>query len=100
MSFLSKLLGLSGDANEVKNALEKGAKIIDVRSETEFAGGHAKEAINIPLDKIPASINKIKAYHKPIVLCCASGMRSGKATSLLKENGIEAYNAGGWTNLK
>jgi phage shock protein E len=99
MSFLTKLFGLSSNTNEIKQALDKGAKIIDVRSVGEFAGGHVKGSENIPLDKMATHIDKIKAYNKPIVLCCASGMRSAQATSLLKQKGIEAYNAGGWKNL-
>ncbi len=99
MSFLKKLLGLSSGKEEIKNALEKGAKIIDVRSPSEFSGGNIKGSINIPLDQIGANIDKIKAYQKPIVLCCASGMRSAQATNQLKQKGVEAYNAGGWRNL-
>jgi len=37
--------------------------------------------------------------NKPIVFCCASGMRSGSAASMLKREGIEAYNGGSWVNL-
>ncbi|MEY3422923.1 MAG: hypothetical protein RIR48_3252, partial [Bacteroidota bacterium] len=38
---------------------------------------------------------------KPIITCCASGMRSGSAKSLLIANGFtEVYNGGGWTGLK
>ena len=99
MSFLKNLFGSSSGKEDVKQALEKGAKIIDVRSPSEFSGGHVKGSENIPLDKIAANVEKIKAYNTPIVLCCASGMRSAQATSLLKEKGIEAYNAGGWQNL-
>lgn len=98
MSFLSNLFG-GGSNDDVKKALEKGAKIIDVRSPAEFSGGHVKGSENIPLDKIASHVEKIKGYNTPIVLCCASGMRSAQATSLLKEKGIEAYNAGGWKNL-
>ena len=99
MSFLKKLFGLSSDKNDIKLVLSKGAKIIDVRTASEFSGGHVNGAINIPLDKISSNIDKIKNYKKPIVLCCASGMRSAQATNQLKQNGIEAYNAGGWRNL-
>jgi rhodanese-related sulfurtransferase len=100
MGFLSKLFGLGSSSEEIKKALEKGAKIIDVRTSAEFASGHPKGAINIPVDQISGNISKIKSYKTPVVLCCASGMRSARATSILKEVGVEAYNAGPWTNLK
>jgi rhodanese-related sulfurtransferase len=100
MGLLGRLLGLSGKEEEIKSALDKGAVIIDVRTEKEFAGGHPPDATNIPLDTISGNINKIKAFNKPVVLCCASGVRSAKATGILSGAGIEAYNAGAWTNLK
>ena len=76
-----------------------GAKIIDVRSPGEFKSGHPSGAINIPLESITNNVNKIKKYKAPIVMVCRSGMRSGQSTRILKSNGIEAYNAGAWTNL-
>ncbi|MCW3104927.1 MAG: sulfurtransferase [Bacteroidetes bacterium] len=100
MGLLGKLLGLSGDQEKIKEALSNGAMIIDVRTEKEFAGGHPPNAMNMPLDTIPVNLEKIKAFNKPVVLCCASGMRSAKATSILTKYDIEAYNAGPWTNLK
>lgn len=99
MSFLKKLFGISSEKVDLKALVTKGAKIIDVRTAAEFSGGHVNGAINIPLDKISSNIDQIKNYNKPIVLCCASGMRSAQATNQLKQKGIEAYNAGGWKNL-
>lgn len=81
-------------------AISKGAVIIDVRSEGEFAGGHVKGSKNIPLQKISTQANKIKGYNKPVVLCCASGMRSSQATNYLKQQGIEAYNGGSWHSVQ
>jgi rhodanese-related sulfurtransferase len=38
---------------------------------------------------------------KPIITCCASGMRSGSAKAMLQSNGFaQVYNGGSWTNLK
>ncbi|MEZ4928626.1 MAG: rhodanese-like domain-containing protein [Chitinophagales bacterium] len=37
--------------------------------------------------------------NKPVILCCASGARSGQATSILKSKGIDAVNAGAWQNV-
>jgi phage shock protein E len=99
MDFFKNLLG--GNTAEIKEVVANGGVIIDVRTPGEFAAGHANGAINIPLDKIGGNIAKIKAYKKPIVVCCASGMRSANAKSVLTKNGIEnIYDAGGWSNLK
>ncbi len=98
MSLFGLLFGFG--KKKIKEAMEQGAIVIDVRSSGEFASGHAEGSINIPLDKIEANIKKIKNYNTPIVVCCASGMRSGMAQGILKKNGIEnVVNAGRWSNV-
>lgn len=94
MGLLSKLFGPKVDLSEIKR---NGAIILDVRTPAEYNGGHGKGSVNIPLDQIKSKMDKIKAYKKPIITCCASGMRSGSAASILKSNGIEAYNGGSWS---
>lgn len=86
---------------EVLEALENGASIVDVRSPQEFKYGKVEGSINIPLDKLNSTnIKKLKKLNKPIVVCCASGMRSASAKGTLLQNGIsEVYNAGGWHKL-
>jgi phage shock protein E len=97
MGFFSNLFG--GNSEALTEALSKGAEVIDVRSEMEYRGGHAKGSKNIPLGDVPRWLeNQDKA--KPLVFCCASGARSGKATSLAKSSGFDAVNAGPWTNVK
>lgn len=76
------------------------AVIIDVRSPAEFKQGHVRGAVNIPLEKIPHNLKKIKKYGRPVITCCASGRRSGMAASLLKENGISAWNGGPWQRVQ
>jgi len=99
MSFLKRLFGIGEDSAKIKELLANGAIVIDVRSKAEFAGGHYKGSKNIPLDQLSSHVNEIKKYNTPIVVCCASGMRSGSAASTLKKEGIEVYNGGGWTSL-
>jgi len=70
--------------------------IIDVRTPAEFMGGHVNGSINIPLNEIPAKVNEIREMEQPIVLCCASGNRSGQAMMYLKGLGIECTNGGSW----
>lgn len=77
------------------------ATIIDVRSEGEFAGGHVHGAVNIPLQTVPDEVEAIKAMQRPIVLCCASGNRSGQALMFLQAQGLEdLYNGGGWAQVQ
>ncbi len=78
---------------------EKKATIVDVRSPVEFMGGHVEGSINIPLQEIQRRIEEIKELEQPLILCCASGMRSHQATSYLKSQGIECENGGSWYDL-
>ncbi|MEC4049576.1 rhodanese-like domain-containing protein [Flavobacterium sp. SUN046] len=96
---LLSMLGLSGKSESVKEFMDKGAVIIDVRTPAEYSGGHIKGSKNIPLNTIGNQIDALKKSNKPIIACCASGMRSAQATSILKSNGIEAMNGGGWSSL-
>ena len=85
--------------NKVKEALKNGAVIIDVRTPHEYDQGKVTGSINIPLDRIQSGIGRIKEMKKPVVVCCASGMRSSAAKQLLKSSGIEVYNGGSWTSV-
>jgi rhodanese-related sulfurtransferase len=86
---------------EVLNAMERGAKIIDVRSPQEFKYGNIDGSVNIPLERLnDTAIKKLKKLNAPIVVCCASGMRSASAKGTLLNNGItEVHNGGGWHKL-
>ena len=97
MGLLNLLFGNKN--NMIKEFQERGAIIIDVRTTGEFSQGAIAGSKNIPLQAIGSKINDIKKYNKPVITCCASGMRSGSAALILKNNGIEALNGGGWTSL-
>lgn len=94
------LLGLGNKANEIKEYKAKGAVILDVRTVEEYNDGHIKGAINIPLQVLNERINEIKHWEKPIIACCKSGVRSGKATQILNQNHIDCINGGGWNSLQ
>jgi phage shock protein E len=87
-----------GPKVDLKEVLSKGATILDVRSTGEFAGGHIKGSVNIPLDQLEQRMGKLPKG-KAIIACCLSGARSGRAVDILKANGVEAYNGGGWSGL-
>ncbi len=84
----------------VKNALRKGAVVIDVRTANEFDQGKVAGSINIPVDRLSVNIGRVRAINRPVVLVCSSGKRSGNALKILKENGIEnVHNGGSWENV-
>jgi rhodanese-related sulfurtransferase len=97
MSLLS-FLGF-GNAT-IKEALTKGAVVIDVRTAHEYDQGRISGSINIPVDRIAGNIERIKAMQKPVIFCCASGSRSAIAIRMLKNHGAkEVYNGGSWERV-
>lgn len=98
MDFLKKMFG--GKKADIGQLLVRGAKVIDVRTPAEFASGHFKGSVNIPLDKIGVKASQLKK-DQDYVLCCRSGMRSANAVRILRSAGFErVYNGGSWMNLK
>ena len=78
---------------------EKKGAIVDVRTTSEFMGGNVEGSINIPLQEIQQRMDELKDLKQPLVLCCASGNRSGQATQFLSQQGIECCNGGSWLNV-
>jgi len=83
----------------IQEYLDKGAIILDVRTDAEFDEGHVKEALHIVLDDLEDEITQVKALDKPIITCCRSGARSERAKDILKDKGIDAINGGPWQNV-
>ena len=99
MGFFKNLLGATPDLN-IEQLLKNGAIVVDVRTEGEFNSGHFHGSINIPLDKLPRNIAKLKKS-KPIITCCASGIRSATAKKMLQNIGFtDVHNGGSWANLQ
>lgn len=81
--------------------VKEGALILDVRTSGEYAGGHIKGSTNISVNALPQSLKKIKDKNRPIITCCASGMRSSSAKKILKAAGYtNVHNGGSWQSLK
>lgn len=96
---IKKILGI-GPKTDLADVMSRGGVIVDVRTRGEYAGGHIKGSLNIPLDQLGTQMKQLKK-DKPVITCCASGMRSGSARSMLLSNGFgEVYNGGSWMNLK
>jgi phage shock protein E len=97
---LKKLFGIGPGVNYAE-LVKNGATILDVRSKGEFAGGHIKGSLNISVDVLRNNLSKLKDKNKPIITCCASGMRSASAKSILQSNGYtNVHNGGGWNSLQ
>ena len=97
---IKKMLGL-GAKVDFAQLVKEGAIILDVRSKGEYASGNIKGSINISVDQLSNNLGKLKDKNKTIITCCASGMRSASAKSILKSNGyINVHNGGGWMSLQ
>jgi len=95
MGIFSNLFG-GGATADLKNIIDEGAFLVDVRSPGEFAEGHVKGSVNIPLDRVTMELAKFKDK-KNIIVFCRSGNRSGQAKSILEQQGItNVTNGGTW----
>jgi len=80
-----------GEATLLINREE--AAVLDVREPAEFAAGHIPEALNIPVAKLGERLGELEKYReKPLIVCCAAGMRSNKACAELKKQGFAHLN--------
>lgn len=71
-----------------------GAILLDTRTEREYARGHIKGFINIPVDELRERITELER-EKPVYIICQSGLRSYLAYRILEQNGFECYNFSG-----
>ena len=99
ITFLKKILGF-GPATDFKALIKEGAQIIDVRTKAEYGQGHIRGSVNIPLNNLSNHYAKMKKDNT-VITCCASGVRSAQAKSILLANGFtRVYNGGGWMRLR
>ncbi|MDR3251301.1 MAG: rhodanese-like domain-containing protein [Tannerella sp.] len=97
-NFFGNLFGAASIAS-LKEKLTDGAVLLDVRTRSEFGGEHAEGSKNIPLDELVHNLSELDE-NMPVIVVCASGVRSKKAASILKKSGFaEVFNGGSWTNF-
>jgi len=97
MGLFQNLFG--GQTTDLKNIIEQGAFLVDVREPDEFAGGSAKGAVNIPLAAVPTELTRFKGKDN-IIVFCRSGNRSGQAKTILEKNGFKnVVNGGTWEDI-
>lgn len=90
----------SAPSVDLQSIIDEGAFLVDVRTPGEFAGGHVKGSVNIPLNMVPAQLAKFK-NKKNIIVFCQSGGRSSQAKNILQQNGFtNVINGGTWNNVR
>ncbi|MFJ5622856.1 rhodanese-like domain-containing protein [Peribacillus loiseleuriae] len=81
---------------DLKNELnDKNKQYIDVRTSGEFKASNIRGFKNIPLHQLAQQAVSELSKEKEIVVICQSGMRSNKASKLLKKQGFKQV-----TNVK
>ena len=84
----------------VREKINNGAVIIDVRTKEEYNDGHYKNALNIPVKDLPNHLDSLGEKDKTIIVYCASGARSALAAKILKKSGYtDVTNAGGLEDM-
>jgi phage shock protein E len=88
-------------SQDARALVANGARLVDVRTAEEYAGGHLPGAVNIPVDELPDRIGDLGPHDQPVVVYCASGGRSASAARLLAGAGFTAvHNLGAMSNWR
>jgi phage shock protein E len=95
---LFSILGIGN--GRIKEALRRGAVVIDIRMASEFDRGKVPDSINIPIDRIHINLKRIIQMKAPIIICSNSDSENERVIDVLKASGVkEIYNGGSWTKL-
>ena len=85
--------------DELRDLVENGGQLIEVRSNLESRRGAGIDAVNIPLETSPHNTEAIDKS-KPVMLYCVSGMRANAVKQFLESLGFNyVYNLGGISQL-
>ncbi|WP_413452729.1 rhodanese-like domain-containing protein [Georgenia phoenicis] len=102
-SWLRALLGRSRDTSTLGSSVpaaravelvREGAALVDVRENHEWKAGHAPQAIHVPLGRIDSAPRRLSA-DSPVLVVCASGMRSRSGAKKLRAAGFDAASVSG-----
>ena len=87
------------ECSEARSLVEAGAQLVDVRSPQEHAQGALPGSVNLPLQVLQCGAHQLDDQ-KPVIVYCASGMRSRQASSALQASGFRAvHDLRSWKNL-
>jgi rhodanese-related sulfurtransferase len=75
--------------------LDKGALVVDVRSQGEWDEAHSEHSVLLPLDQLEARYAELPK-EKVLLMVCRSGGRSEMAMNFMRARGYEAHNLGPW----
>jgi rhodanese-related sulfurtransferase len=81
---------------KARRLIAEGALVLDVRTSQEFASGHARGAVNLPVEQARRRITEIEPDRSRTILTyCHSGTRSAITCRILRGLGYQhAHNLG------
>src|SRR3954447_460235 len=83
---------------DARRLVAAGARLVDVRSPDEYAGGHLPGAVNIPVQELDRRLAEIGPADHELIVYCRSGHRSTRAAELLRQHGFtRVHNLGPMT---
>ena len=81
---------------EAATLMDKGALVVDVRTQAEWVEGHAEDSLFLPLHELPQRLEELPK-DRTLLMVCRSGARSEQATAFLLSVGYEqVFNLGPW----
>ena len=97
---LLSTLGIKTREEKVKEAMEAGAVVVDIRTHYEYKNdGHIKNSYSIPFDQLEARVSMLKKKGKIVIVCGKTSGKSRKACKKLEKHGIPCVNGGKWGDL-
>jgi len=100
---MDMLIDVEADELAMDIPFDDNLVVLDVRRPTEYADGHVKDAINLPLSDMTDAAHLAQFDDEQnIYVHCAGGYRSVIAASILKRQGIHNLRnvLGGWAKIK
>jgi glyoxylase-like metal-dependent hydrolase (beta-lactamase superfamily II)/rhodanese-related sulfurtransferase len=100
---IDMIIDVEADELAMDIPFDENLLVLDVRRETEFADGHIRDAVNLPLQELvdPGSMAILEERHN-LYVHCGGGYRSVIAASMLKRQGFHNLRnvTGGWGKIK
>ncbi|MFT4621471.1 MAG: phage shock protein E [Myxococcota bacterium] len=81
-------------SDPLREALDGGALVLDVRTVFEFHAGHVDGAVNIPVEDLEARLAELGATSRAIVVYSRTGAMSRSAAVILRQAGYRVVDAG------
>jgi len=98
MGILNFFGGGNSSTDAIQEYLDKGAIVLDVRSQAEYDSGHVEGSVLIVKEEIQSRVSEIKSWDKPVIVVCRSGGRAGSVLPFIQNAGVDAINGGAWQN--